>query len=66
MMREENTEIKVSVVFEGKQTDRQAFIRLIASKNNTDKTQVELDKVQSSCYTVNTGRTSDMRRGRGE
>lgn len=50
MAKKTDTKILVNAVFDGKQTDTQAFIRLIACKNNIDKNQLYIDKSQITCY----------------
>lgn len=53
MTKKANTQIVVNAVFDGKQTDTQAFIRLIACKNRIDKKQITIDKSQIICYHEN-------------
>lgn len=53
MTKKTDTQIVVNAVFDGKQTDTQAFIRLIACKNRVDKKQITIDKSQIMCYYKN-------------
>lgn len=53
MTKKTRTQIVVNAVFDGKQTDTQAFIRLIACKNRVDKKQIIIDKSQIICYHEN-------------
>lgn len=50
MAKKTDTKILVNTVFDGKQTDTQAFIRLIACKNNIVKKKLNIDKSQTVCY----------------
>lgn len=46
--------ITVSTIFAGGQTDRQAFLDLIAQKRMVDKSQSNIDFIQPSCYNKDT------------
>lgn len=46
--------ITVSTIFAGGQTDRQAFLDLIAQKRIVDKSQFNIDFMQQTCYNEDT------------
>ena len=57
--------ITVNAVFAGIQTDRQAFIDLIAQKQAVDKSQADIDNNQLQEYNIGTSKTQDTQRNGG-